>query len=70
MTAGYDPTLGISSIRSACSISPNPESERPDEVGVEEVAKILGTYPEVVRFLARWDGLNVGTETTLIGSDL
>ena len=53
VTAGYDPTLGISSIRSACSISPNPESERPDEVGVEEVAKILGTYPEVVRFLAR-----------------
>ncbi|TXD63268.1 hypothetical protein FUT88_03070 [Ralstonia sp. TCR112] len=53
VTAGFDLALGISSIRSACSIPPNPESERPDEVGVEEVAEILGTYPEVVRFLAR-----------------
>lgn len=53
LTAGYDPTSGISSIRSACATPSNPEPERPDEVGVEEAAEILGAYPEVVRFLAK-----------------
>lgn len=53
VTAGYDLASGISSIRSACAIPAKPEPERPDEIGVDEAAEILGAYPEVVRFLAR-----------------
>lgn len=53
LSAGYDLSLGISSIRSAEVALQIPAPEEPDEIGVEKAAEILATYPDVVRFLAR-----------------
>ncbi|MCL9846995.1 TniQ family protein [Ralstonia solanacearum] len=53
LSAGYDLSLGISSLRSVEAAPPISALESPDEIGVEKAAEILGTYPDVVRFLAR-----------------
>ncbi|ENZ77875.1 hypothetical protein OR214_02151 [Ralstonia pickettii OR214] len=52
-SAGYDLSAGLSSLRSVHATPRNPAPDSTDEIGVEKVAEILGTYPEVVRFLAR-----------------
>ena len=51
--AGYDLSAGLSSLRSVHAVPLDPEPNSTDEVDVEKAARILGTYPDVVRFLAR-----------------
>ncbi|MCY0856651.1 hypothetical protein [Cupriavidus sp. D39] len=52
-SAGYDLSLGISSIRSIEVARSGPASPMVGEIGIEEAADILNSYPEAVRSLAR-----------------